>query len=64
MPTWKDTLQAAIEIMRRDPSIANDEARLAKELGFARSASARLYKIMACQDLGMKLVDGKYIIVQ
>jgi hypothetical protein len=58
--TWKDTLKAATEVIRRDPSIANDEARLAKELGFNRPASARLYKIMACQDLGMNLVNGEY----
>jgi hypothetical protein len=43
----QDRLLVAIEAIRQDPTLLDDEARLAQILGLRRPASARFWKIKA-----------------
>jgi cell division protein FtsL len=43
----QDKLLVAIEAIRQDPTLLDDEARLAQILGLRRPASARFWKIKA-----------------
>ena len=46
-----EKLKRAVEAIRQDPTLVEDEARLAQKLGLLRPASARLWKVQAVQVL-------------